>query len=163
MFVPVSAAPEMMRAVGGLGLEKSGIKLVSTMDLVPDQQLLSMGDAVKGLVTSGTYSAVADRPQNKAFVAAWQRAYGADALPDFTAVQGWDAMDAVFAVVKQAGGKFDGDQALAILKHWKNPESPRGLSKSIRRRMISSRTSISVALKMSAPSFRTSNSPPFPR
>lgn len=126
IFVPVSAAPEMMRAVGGLGLEKSGIKLVSTMDLVPDQQLLSMGDAVKGLVTSGTYSAVADRPQNKAFVAAWHRAYGADALPDFTAVQGWDAMDAVFDVVKKTSGKFDGDQAMAILKDWKNPESPRG-------------------------------------
>lgn len=126
VFVPVSAAPEMMRAVGGLGLEKSGIKLVSTMDLVPDQQLLAMGDPVKGLVTSGTYSAVADRPQNKAFVAAWHRAYGADALPDFTAVQGWDAMDAVFDVVKQTGGKFDGDQAMAILKDWKNPQSPRG-------------------------------------
>lgn len=126
VFVPVSAAPEMMRAVGGLGIEKSGIKLVSTMDLVPDQQLLAMGDPVKGLVTSGTYSAVADRPQNKAFVAAWHRTYGADALPDFTAVQGWDAMDAVFAVVKQTGGKFDGDQAMAILKTWKNPQSPRG-------------------------------------
>ena len=126
IFVPVSAAPEMMRAVGGLGIEKSGIKLVSTMDLVPDQQLLAMGDAVKGLVTSGTYSAVSDRPQNKAFVAAWHRAYGADALPDFTAVQGWDAMDAVFAVVKKTAGKFDGDQAMAILKDWKNPQSPRG-------------------------------------
>jgi branched-chain amino acid transport system substrate-binding protein len=96
------------------------------MDLVPDQQLLAMGDPVKGLVTSGTYSAVADRPQNKAFVAAWHRAYGTGALPDFTAVQGWDAMDAVFDVVKQTGGKFDGDQAMAILKDWKNPQSPRG-------------------------------------
>ena len=126
VFVPVSEAPAMMRAVGGLNLSAAGIKLVSTMDLVPDQQLLTMGDIVKGLVTSGSYSAAGDRPQNKAFVAAWKRDYGPDAVPDFTGVQGWDAMAAVFAVIKKTGGQFDGDQALAILKEWKNPDSPRG-------------------------------------
>jgi branched-chain amino acid transport system substrate-binding protein len=126
VFVPVSEAPAMMRAVGGLNLAAAGVKLVSTMDLVPDQQLLTMGDVVKGLVTSGSYSAAGDRPQNKAFVAAWKRDYGADAVPDFTGVQGWDAMAAVFTVIKKNGGHFDGDQALAILKEWKNPDSPRG-------------------------------------
>lgn len=126
VFVPVSEAPAMMRAVGGLNLSAAGVKLVSTMDLVPDQQLLTMGDVVKGLVTSGSYSAAGDRPQNKAFVAAWKRDYGADAVPDFTGVQGWDAMAAVFTVIKKTGGHFDGDQALAILKEWKNPDSPRG-------------------------------------
>jgi branched-chain amino acid transport system substrate-binding protein len=126
VFVPVSEAPAMMRAVGGLNLAAAGVKLVSTMDLVPDQQLLTMGDVVKGLVTSGSYSAAGDRPQNKAFVAAWKRDYGADAVPDFTGVQGWDAMAAVFTVIKKTGGHFDGDQALAILKEWKNPDSPRG-------------------------------------
>ncbi len=126
IFVPVSEAPAMMRAVGGLDFAGAGIKLVSTMDLVPDQQLQTMGDIVKGLVTSGTYSSAADRPANKAFVAAWKRAYGPDALPDFTAVQGWDAMAAAFTVIEKTKGKFDGDQAMAILKGWKNPDSPRG-------------------------------------
>lgn len=126
LFVPVSAAPAMMRDIGSMGFASAGIKLVSTMDLVPDQQLLTMGNVVKGLVTAGTYSSAATRPQNKAFVAAWHRAYGANALPDFTAVQGWDAMAAIFDVVEKTGGKFTGDQAMAILKHWKNPNSPRG-------------------------------------
>lgn len=126
IFVPVSEAPAMMRAVGGLNFPAAGIKLVSTMDLVPDQQLLTMGDVVKGLVTSGSYSSAGDRPQNKAFVAMWKRDYGTDAVPDFTGVQGWDAMAAVFEVIKKTSGKFDGDQALAILKNWKNPDSPRG-------------------------------------
>jgi branched-chain amino acid transport system substrate-binding protein len=126
IFVPVSAAPAMMRAVGGLNFAGSGIKLVSTMDLVPDQQLQTMGDVVKGLVTSGTYSAAGNRPANKAFVAAWKRDYGADALPDFTGVQGWDAMAATFAVIKKTGGTFTVDQAMAVLKDWKNPNSPRG-------------------------------------
>jgi branched-chain amino acid transport system substrate-binding protein len=126
IFVPVSAAPAMMRSVGGLDFEGAKIKLVSTMDLVPDQQLQTMGDIVKGLVTSGTYSAAGDRPANKAFVAAWKREYGADAWPDFTGVQGWDAMAAAYAVIEKTKGKFDVDQAMAILKTWKNPDSPRG-------------------------------------
>lgn len=126
IFVPVSEAPAMMRAVGALNFAGAGIKIFSTMDLVPDEQLQTMGDIVKGLVTSGTYSAAAKRPANKAFVAAWKRAYGRDALPDFTAVQGWDAMAATFAVIKKTGGTFNVDQAMSVLKNWKNPDSPRG-------------------------------------
>ena len=126
IFAPVSEAVAMMRAVANLNFPGHGITLVSTMDLVPDEQLLDMGDATLGLITSGNYSAVAKRPQNQAFVAAWKRAYGPNALPDFTGVQGWDSMAAIFAVLKETGGKFDGDQAMAILSHWQNPDSPRG-------------------------------------
>ena len=35
-------------------------------------------------------------------------------------------MAAVFDVIKQSKGKFTGDEAMAILKVWKNPDSPRG-------------------------------------
>jgi branched-chain amino acid transport system substrate-binding protein len=125
VFVPVSEAPAMMRAVQSLDLKGAGITLVTTQDLVPDEQLPAMGDSMKGLVTSGTYSAYGDRPQNKTFVAAWKRAYGADKLPDFTGVQGWDSM-AMFAVITETKGKFDSDRAMAILSKWKNPDSPRG-------------------------------------
>ena len=41
-------------------------------------------------------------------------------------VGGWDGMAAIFDVIKQTKGKFTGDQAMAILSHWKNPDSPRG-------------------------------------
>jgi branched-chain amino acid transport system substrate-binding protein len=126
VFVPVGDAVTMMRAVANLNLASLGITMIAPMDLVPDEQLPDMGDAALGLITSGTYSAVAKRPQNQAFVAAWKRAYGADALPDFTAVQGWDSMAAIYTVLKETGGKVDGDKAMAILSHWKNPDSPRG-------------------------------------
>ena len=62
--------------------------MIAPMDLVPDEQLPDMGDATLGLITSGNYSAVGKRPPNQAFVAAWKRAYGPNALPDFTGVQG---------------------------------------------------------------------------
>ena len=126
IFVPVGDAVTMMRAVANLDLPRQGITMIAPMDLVPDEQLPDMGDATLGLITSGNYSAVGKRPQNQAFVAAWKRAYGPNALPDFTGVQGWDSMAAIFAVLKETGGKFDGDKAMAILSHWQDPDSPRG-------------------------------------
>jgi branched-chain amino acid transport system substrate-binding protein len=85
-----------------------------------------MGSAPLGLVSSGNYSSAATRPQNQAFVAAWKKAYGETSVPDFMAVGGWDGMAAIYDVIKQTKGKFTGDEAMAILSHWQNPDSPRG-------------------------------------
>ena len=126
IFVPVGDAVPMMRAIASLDLKGKGIRLVSTMDLVPDEQLVDMGDIAEGLVTSGTYSAVATRPQNKAFVAAWKKEYGAKALPDFTGVQGYDGMAMIVAMIRKTGGKFDIDQAMQFFSHYSDPNSPRG-------------------------------------
>jgi branched-chain amino acid transport system substrate-binding protein len=35
-------------------------------------------------------------------------------------------MAAIFDLVKATKGKFTGDEAIAFLSHWKNPDSPRG-------------------------------------
>jgi branched-chain amino acid transport system substrate-binding protein len=127
IFVPSGAqATAVMKAYADVGLKAAGITLVGPMDIVPDYELPNMGDAPLGLVTSGNYSSAATRPQNKAFVAAWKKAYGEKAVPDFMAVGGWDGMAAIFDVIKQTKGKFTGDEAMAILSHWKNPDSPRG-------------------------------------
>src|SRR5258708_16342765 len=115
-----------MKAYGDLGLKDAGIKLVGPMDLVPDYELPNMGNAPLGLITSGNYSSAASRPQNKAFVDAWHKAYGEKSVPDFMAVGGWDGMAAIFGVVKQSKGKIDGEQALALLKGSKNPGNPPG-------------------------------------
>jgi branched-chain amino acid transport system substrate-binding protein len=127
IFVPGGTqATAMMKAIKDLGLREAGIKIVSTQDLVPDEELPNMGDAPIGLVTAGNYSTAATRPANAAFLAAWAREYGAKSIPDFFAVGGWDGMAAVFAVIQQTKGSFNGDAAMAILKGWRNPDSPRG-------------------------------------
>ncbi len=127
VFVPSGAqATAVMKAYADLGLKDAGIKLVGPMDLVPDYELPNMGNAPLGLITSGNYSSAATRPQNKAFVAAWHKAYGDKSVPDFMAVGGWDGMAAIFSVIEQTKGKFTGEQAMDILKNWKNPDSPRG-------------------------------------
>jgi branched-chain amino acid transport system substrate-binding protein len=125
IFTPSGAqAIAVMKAYTSLGVKDAGIRLVGQMSLVPDNELPNMGDAPLGLITTGTYSATADRPENKAFLAAWQRAYGG-MLPDFQAVAGWDGMAAIFHVIKQQKGKIDGTKAIEILKGWKTV-SPRG-------------------------------------
>ena len=127
VFVPGGAqATAMMKAIKDLGLREAGIKVVSTHDLFPDEELPNMGDVPVGIVSAGNYSTAADRPANTAFLAAWTKEYGAKSIPDFFSVGGWDGMAAVFDVIKQTKGKFTGDEAMAILKGWKNPDSPRG-------------------------------------
>ena len=116
----------MMKTIKDLGLREAGINVVSTHDLLPDEELPNMGEAPVGVVSAGTYSVAADRPANKAFLAAWTKEYGEKSIPDFFAVGGWDGMDAVFDVIKKGKGKFTGDEAMATLKAWKNPDSPRG-------------------------------------
>jgi branched-chain amino acid transport system substrate-binding protein len=116
----------MLKAVRDLGLRQAGINIISTQDLVPDEELPNMGDVALGLVTAGTYSSAADRPANKAFLAAWNREYAGKAIPDFLSADGWDGMSAVFDLIKETKGKFTGDEAVKFLTNWKTANSPRG-------------------------------------
>ncbi len=127
IFVPAGKyATAVMKAWSDLGLKEAGIQLVTTQDVMLDEELPNMGEIPLGIVSTGSYSAAATRPQNKAFLAAWHSAYGDKAIPDFAAVGGWDAMTAIFDMLKATGGKFTADQAMEFFKNWKNPDSPRG-------------------------------------
>ena len=129
LFLWVPAGPQAtqaMKAYNDLGLKAAKVAVVSTQDLVPDEQLPLMGDMPLGLVTAGTYSIAAKRPANEAFLAAWQQAYGSSMIPDYMAVDSWDGMNLLYTVIKDTKGKFTGDQAMAIIKRWKDPNSPRG-------------------------------------
>lgn len=119
-------ATAFVKAWSDLGFKDSAIKIVATPDLTTDEELPNMGDTPLGIVTAGPYSVAATRPQNKAFLALWHQAYGDEAVPTNGSIGGWDGMAAIFEVIKQTHGKFDGDQALALLKNYKNPDSPRG-------------------------------------
>jgi branched-chain amino acid transport system substrate-binding protein len=119
-------AGTVLKAVRDLGLRRAGINVISTQDLVPDEELPNMGDVAVGMVTAGTYSSVADRPANKAFLAAWNKEYADKAIPDFLSADGWDGMAAVFDLIKETKGKFTGDEAIKFLSNWKTNNSPRG-------------------------------------
>ncbi len=127
VWVPAGGqATAMIKAIRDLGILHAGIKVVSTQDLVPDEELPNMGDAPVGVVTAGNYSTAGVRPANAVFLTAWSKAYGTTSIPDFVAVGGWDGMAAAFDIIIRTKGSFTGDQAMAILKGWKSGDSPRG-------------------------------------
>ena len=121
------AATGMMKAYADLDLAKAGIKYIGTGDIVTDDELPNMGDVALGVTTVHHYSANAERPANKAFVAAYKKEYGENLNPSFMAVGAWDAMDAIFHAIREQGGKVDPDKTMEALKKWRNPNSPRGM------------------------------------
>jgi branched-chain amino acid transport system substrate-binding protein len=127
VFVPAGkTATAVMKTFNDLGMDKAGIKLIGPGDITTDEELANMGDVALGVTTMFHYSAAGDRPANKAFVAAWKKEYGANAVPNFLSVGGWDGMDAIFHVIKAQKGKLDPDRTMELLKTYKNPASPRG-------------------------------------
>jgi branched-chain amino acid transport system substrate-binding protein len=126
VFVPAGDhATAVVKTYGALGMAAAGIKLIGPGDIVQDIKLQGMGDAAIGLITMHHYNADLDNPQNKKFVAAWKKDYGADATPDFTAVGGYDGMAAIVHAVQATKGKMDGDDAVKSLLGWKF-DSPQG-------------------------------------
>jgi branched-chain amino acid transport system substrate-binding protein len=127
VFVPSGAhSAGLVKSYGEVGLSSAGVRLIGTTDVVPDNKLQDMGEAVVGVIVMGAYAADFDNPANKAFVADWTSAYGADTPPDFMSAAAWDAMAAVFHVVKTLDGKLDdGAKVVELLKGWRH-QSPRG-------------------------------------
>jgi branched-chain amino acid transport system substrate-binding protein len=126
VFVPAGDhASAVVKTYGALGMAAAGIKLIGPGDITQDIKLQGMGDAAIGLITMGHYNADLDNPQNKRFVAAWKKEYGADSTTDFTAVGGYDGMAAIVHAVQATKGKMDGDAAVKSLLGWKF-DSPQG-------------------------------------
>jgi branched-chain amino acid transport system substrate-binding protein len=119
-------ATAQMKAYADLDLHKAGIKYIGTGDITTDEELQNMGDAALGVMTMHHYSAAAERPANKAFVAAYKKEYGANLNPGFMAVGAWDAMEMIFQAIREQNGKVDPDKTMQIFKNYKNANSPRG-------------------------------------
>jgi branched-chain amino acid transport system substrate-binding protein len=127
VFVPSGDhASAVVRTYGALGMRADGIKLIGPGDITQDIKLQGMGDAAVGLITMHHYNADLGNPENKRFVAAWKKDYGADSTPDFTAVGGYDGMAAIVHAVQATKGKMDGEAAVKSLLGWKfnSPQGP---------------------------------------
>ncbi|MDB5592890.1 ABC transporter substrate-binding protein [Enterovirga sp.] len=126
-FLPAGRqATAFMKAFGDLGLSSAGIKLIGTGDIVTDEELPNMGQTPLGVITAFHYSAAADRPENKEFVAAWKQEFGPTSTPNYMSVGGWDAMGAIVEAIKAQNGKVTAEKSLELLRNWKNAASPRG-------------------------------------
>jgi branched-chain amino acid transport system substrate-binding protein len=126
VFVPAGAhAAAVAKTYSDLGMKAAGIALIGPGDITQDTELSQMPKEAAGIVTSQHYDADLDNPQNKAFVAAWKKAYGADSTPDFMGEAGYDGMAAIFHAIKATKGAMKPDAVMASLKGWKF-QAPRG-------------------------------------
>lgn len=119
-------ATAFMKAFDDVGIIKSKIKLIGPGDITSDDELPNMGRSALGVVTLGQYSPAATRQTNVDFVAAWKKQYGANSVPTYFAVAGWDGMRAIYDAIKAQKGKIDPDATMKFLREWSNPNSPRG-------------------------------------
>ncbi len=106
VFVPSGFGAVFMKQFAERGLASSGIKLIGTGDVTDDDQLADIGDSALGAVTTHHYSAAHDSPENKAFVAAFEKANGF--RPNFMAVGAYDGMALVYHALETTKGATDG-------------------------------------------------------
>jgi len=125
VFVPAGQAGTFARQFAERGLDKSGIKLIGTGDVTDDDLLADIGDPALGAVTTHHYSADHDSPENKAFVAAFEKANNG-MRPNFMAVAAYDGMALIYKALEKTKGDASGDALLAAMKgmSWMSPRGP---------------------------------------
>jgi branched-chain amino acid transport system substrate-binding protein len=124
VFVPAGQGGNFMKQYAERGLDKSGIKVIGPGDVMDDDLLNGMGDAALGTVTAHLYSAAHPSAMNKAFVAAYKKAF--NSRPGFMAVSGYDGIHLIYAALKKTAGKTDGDALVEAMKgmNWESPRGP---------------------------------------
>jgi branched-chain amino acid transport system substrate-binding protein len=124
VFVPAGQAGTFAKQFAERGLDKAGIKLIGPGDIVDDNDLPGMGDAVLGVVTAGIYSAAHDSQTNKNYVAAFEKAN--NMRPNFISLGGYDGMHLIYEALKKTASKTDGEALVNAMKgmSWESPRGP---------------------------------------
>jgi branched-chain amino acid transport system substrate-binding protein len=124
VFVPAGQGGNFMKQYAERGLDKAGIKVIGPGDVMDDDLLNGMGDAALGTVTAHLYSAAHPSAMNKAFVAAYMKAF--NNRPGFMAVGGYDGIHLIYEALKKTGGKTEGDALIEAMKgtKWESPRGP---------------------------------------
>ncbi|NMG73456.1 ABC transporter substrate-binding protein [Aromatoleum diolicum] len=104
------------------GLAKAGIRIIATGDLTEEDQLDAMGDNALGIINSLQYSEVHNSPENKAYTAAYYKAYPKD-RPNYMSVSGYDGMQLIAKTLEKTGGDANGAKFMAAAKGmaWVSP------------------------------------------
>jgi len=125
VFVPSGQGAVFMKEFVEQGLDKAGVKLIGTGDVTDDDLLAGMGDSALGAVTTHHYSAAHNSPENKAFVAAFEKANNG-MRPNFMAVGAYDGMALVYKALEKTKGDASGDALIGAMKgmSWMSPRGP---------------------------------------
>jgi branched-chain amino acid transport system substrate-binding protein len=115
-----------VKAYNENGLKAGGIQLFAPGDLTQESDLPALGDAALGMLTTFHYAVSHDSPENKAFVAAADKAIGNPAELTFPAVGAYDGMHVIYKMIEATGGKQDAEKAVEAVKGlaWTSPRGP---------------------------------------
>jgi branched-chain amino acid transport system substrate-binding protein len=120
---PMSVA--FVKAYIDRGLLKDGIKFFGQSE-TDETDLPAIGDGAVGMITSMPYTPTLDNPENKAFLAAFSKKYGADhGPPTNITVAAYDGMQVIQKMAETVNGTIDGAKEVDAVKGMKWP-SPRG-------------------------------------
>ena len=124
-FMPAGVGAIFAKQFAERGLDKSGIRIVSMSDVMDDDILNGMGDAVLGIITGGPYSVAHPSEHNKKFVAAFRAANG-NRRPNIVSVAAYDGMELIFRALQATKGVADGPVLLEAMKGvaWESPRGP---------------------------------------
>lgn len=125
VFVPSGFGGLFVKQFVERGLDKSGVKLIATGDVLDDDLIDQMGDVVLGVTSTHHYSAAHASAENKAFVTAYEKANGGQ-RPNFMALGGWDGMALLYAALKKTNGDASGAALVEAMKGmaWTSPRGP---------------------------------------
>lgn len=108
------------------GLKASGIKLLSTGDVVTEPDLPNIGEAGIGILSTYHYAVSHDSPENKAFLS--QLAKDGAKLDDvtMTSVAAYDGARLIYKMIEATGGKSDPEAAIKAVEgmKWISPRGP---------------------------------------
>ena len=125
IFVPAGVGAVVMKQFAERGLDKAGVRLIGTGDVVDDDLLNNMGDVTLGMITSQHYSAAHDSDLNRRFVADFGKA-NEGMRPNFMGVSGYDGMALIARAIARTGGDTDGTKLIEAMKgqSWESPRGP---------------------------------------
>jgi branched-chain amino acid transport system substrate-binding protein len=128
IWVPGGAQPAAVgKALAERGIDLTKTKVMGQDVLTDDSALKSMGDGAIGIITVSNYDYAHDSAMNRAFVKAYNDAYGRN--PDIFSIGGYDGMHLIYAALAKTGGKTDGESLIAAAKgmKWESPRGPMGI------------------------------------
>jgi branched-chain amino acid transport system substrate-binding protein len=124
-FVPAGVGAIFAKQFVERGMDKSGIRIVAMSDVMDDDVLNGMGDAVLGVISGGPYAVAHQSPQNKAFVDAFKAANG-NRRPNIVSVAAYDGMELIWRALEATKGVSDGPALVNAMKgmQWESPRGP---------------------------------------
>jgi branched-chain amino acid transport system substrate-binding protein len=128
LFEPPPGGIGFMKAVMERQLAKSGIRVLSTGDLVEENSLPAIGDAAIGIISSAHYSSWHNSELNNKFVADYQSQFGKEKRPNFYTVGAYDGMQLIARTLSKLNGDNNSDKFMEAVKGMQF-DSPRGTVK----------------------------------